>query len=62
MDIVILVAGLFRCQDSVKHYKVTWNGRQFLFGLGKFGSLEEFKDHFSHKPIISGESGKKVVQ
>lgn len=49
-----------RCQNSVKHYKVTWNGRQFLFGLGKFSSLEDFKEHFSHRPIISGESGEHM--
>lgn len=46
-----------RCQKSVKHYKVTWDGRQFLFGLGKFNTLEEFKDHFVHQPVISGDSG-----
>lgn len=46
-----------RCQKSVKHYRVTWDGKQFIFGLGKFNSLEEFKEHFSHQPVISGESG-----
>lgn len=46
-----------RCQKSVKHYKVVWDGKQFLFGLGKFNSLDEFKTHFIHQPVISGDSG-----
>ena len=46
-----------RCQDSVKHYKIPWDGKQFLFGLGKFPNLEAFTNHFSHQPVISGMSG-----
>ena len=47
----------YRCSDSVKHYKVVWDGRQFVFGLGKFPTLEDFKLHFAHNPVISSDSG-----
>lgn len=44
-------------KTSVKHYRVTWDGKQLCFGLGRFKTLREFLDHFRSQPIISGESG-----
>ena len=46
-----------RCQNSVKHYRVEWNGKQFCFGLGKFTTLDALIEHFDNQPMISGESG-----
>ena len=52
---------ILRCAESVKHYKVVWDGKQFIFGLGKFSTLEDFKEHFEHQPVVSGESGKALM-
>ena len=46
-----------RCRNSVKHYRVIWDGRQFCFGLGKFPDVETLIEHFDNQPIISGDSG-----
>lgn len=46
-----------RCKDSVKHYKVTWNGDCYAFGLATFKSYDEFISHFQKQPFIAGESG-----
>lgn len=48
---------VFRCKDSVKHYKVTWNGDCYAFGLATFKSYDEFISHFQKQPFIAGESG-----
>lgn len=46
-----------RCSNSVKHFQIGWDGKSYLFGMGKFGSLREFVEHFESKPLIGGESG-----
>lgn len=46
-----------RCQSSLRHYRVVWDGKQFKFGLGKFPTVEALLAHFYNKPIISGDSG-----
>lgn len=46
-----------RCRNSVKHYRVTWDGKQFCFGLGKFPSADALAEHFENQPIISGQAG-----
>lgn len=50
-----------RCKNSVKHYRVTWDGQQFVFGLCKFANVAEFQEHFRNQPMISGESGALVL-
>ena len=50
-----------RCKNSVKHYRVLWDGQQFIFGLCKFANVAEFQDHFRNQPMISGESGALVL-
>ena len=50
-----------RCQHSVKHYRILWDGKQFTFGLGKFPDLESLKQHFENQPVISGESGNQLI-
>jgi dual adaptor for phosphotyrosine/3-phosphotyrosine/3-phosphoinositide len=46
-----------RCKDTVKHYKVNWDGKYLKFGLGKFKTTAEFMEHFESHPVISGDSG-----
>ena len=50
-----------RCKNSVKHYRVVWDGQYFIFGLCKFVNVVEFKEHFRNQPMISGESGALVL-
>ena len=47
-----------RAKNSVKHYPVRWDGREFQFGFGRFTSVDELRDHFASRPVIGGESGK----
>lgn len=56
---IVIITFLFlnSYKTSVKHYRVTWDGKQLCFGLGRFKTLNEFLDHFRSRPIISGESG-----
>ena len=51
-----------RCRNSVKHYHVVWDGRQFCFGLGKFPTVDTLAEHFDTQPIISGDSGTQNTQ
>ena len=51
-----------RCRNSVKHYHVVWDGRQFCFGLGKFPDVDTLAEHFDNQPIISGDSGTQHTQ
>jgi len=46
-----------RCEQSVKHFQIGWNGKNYQFGMGKFSSLDEFIKHFENRPLIGGESG-----
>lgn len=46
-----------RAKNSVKHYPVRWDGREFHFGFGRFSSVEELRLHFASRPVIGGESG-----
>ncbi len=46
-----------RCQRTVKHYRILWDGKQFTFGLGHFADIQSLKEHFDNQPVISGESG-----
>lgn len=46
-----------RCANSVKNFQIGWDGHSYMFGMGKFGSLREFVEHFESKPLIGGESG-----
>lgn len=46
-----------RHEASVKHYRITWDGKNLCFGLGRFKNIPEFLHHFASQPIISGESG-----
>ena len=41
----------------MKHFRVLWDGRHFVFGLEKFRDIEGFLDHFQNQPVICGESG-----
>lgn len=47
----------FRAKNSVKHYPVRWDGREFQFGFGRFTSVDELREHFASRPVIGGESG-----
>ncbi|XP_065188334.1 dual adapter for phosphotyrosine and 3-phosphotyrosine and 3-phosphoinositide-like [Sycon ciliatum] len=46
-----------RCANSVKHISITWDGREYAFGMGRFKTLRDFAEHFENKPLIGGESG-----
>lgn len=46
-----------RCANSVKHFQIGWDGKQYTFGMGKFDNLSEFVEHFENKPLIGGDSG-----
>lgn len=46
-----------RTRNAVKHFNVSWNGREFCFGFGTFPSVEALLDHFNHAPVIGGERG-----
>ena len=46
-----------RCAESVKHFQIAWDGRNYTFGMGKFATLRDFADHFESQPMIGGESG-----
>ncbi|XP_078659046.1 dual adapter for phosphotyrosine and 3-phosphotyrosine and 3-phosphoinositide-like isoform X1 [Branchiostoma floridae x Branchiostoma belcheri] len=46
-----------KCKDSVKHFQIGWDGKQYQFGMGVFQSLQEFVEHFANQPLIGGESG-----
>ncbi|XP_066304802.1 dual adapter for phosphotyrosine and 3-phosphotyrosine and 3-phosphoinositide-like isoform X2 [Branchiostoma lanceolatum] len=50
-----------KCKDSVKHFQIGWDGKQYQFGMGVFQSLQEFVEHFANQPLIGGESGCWVV-
>lgn len=51
-----------RCQQTVKHYRIMWDGKHFSFGLGKFPDIASLKQHFDNQPIISGDSGTLLSQ
>lgn len=46
-----------RAKNSVKHFPVRWEGKEFSFGFGKFQTVPELLEHFESKPVIGGESG-----
>ena len=46
-----------RAKNSVKHFPVRWEGKEFSFGFGKFQTVAELLEHFESKPVIGGESG-----
>ena len=48
-----------RAKNSVKHFPVRWDGREFGFGFGKFATVSELLEHFESKPVIGGESGEE---
>ncbi|XP_035670488.1 dual adapter for phosphotyrosine and 3-phosphotyrosine and 3-phosphoinositide-like isoform X2 [Branchiostoma floridae] len=50
-----------KCKDSVKHFQIGWDGKQYQFGMGVFQSLQEFVEHFANQPLIGGESGNWVI-
>lgn len=41
----------------MKHFALTSNNGTFVFGVGKFHSLQQLVDHFQNYPIIGGETG-----
>ena len=49
-----------RSKDSVKHFPLRWDGKFFIFGFGKFASVQELTKHFESKPVIGGDSGKHI--
>ena len=49
-----------KCANSVKHFQIGWNGENYIFGMGKFSNIEDFVSHFENKPLIGGETGKKL--
>lgn len=48
---------LFRCLDSVKHFKLSCDNGKLFFGAGEFSSVGELLTHFQNYPIIGGETG-----
>jgi dual adaptor for phosphotyrosine/3-phosphotyrosine/3-phosphoinositide len=46
-----------RCKESVKHFNISWNGREYRFGMGQFASIKDFIEHFENQPLLAGESG-----
>ena len=46
-----------RAKNSVKHFPVRWDGKEFSFGFGKFSTVMDLLEHFESKPVIGGESG-----
>ncbi|XP_046572834.1 dual adapter for phosphotyrosine and 3-phosphotyrosine and 3-phosphoinositide-like [Haliotis rubra] len=50
-----------RCDQSVKHFNLTWNGTEFKFGHGTFKTIKDLLFHFDNKPLIGGESGQLVL-
>lgn len=46
-----------RAKDSVKHYPVTFDGKQYTFGMLTFTTIEQFVKHFEEQPLLAGESG-----
>jgi len=46
-----------RAKNSVKHFPVRWDGKEFSFGFGKFATVMDLLEHFESKPVIGGESG-----
>ncbi|XP_004208480.2 dual adapter for phosphotyrosine and 3-phosphotyrosine and 3-phosphoinositide [Hydra vulgaris] len=52
-----------RCQNSVKHYVITYNKEKniFLFGKATFESLKELLDHFESHPVLSSGEDETVI-
>ncbi|ESO97786.1 hypothetical protein LOTGIDRAFT_104002, partial [Lottia gigantea] len=50
-----------RCENSVKHFHITYSGTQYVFGHGTFGNIDELVEHFENQPLIGGESGQLVL-
>ena len=48
----------YRCNNSVKHFQVSYEGGNYHFGLVTFPSLDQFLEHFDNQPLIGGEAGK----
>ena len=36
---------LHRAKNSVKHFPVRWNGKEFSFGFGKFSTVDDLLSH-----------------
>lgn len=53
----MLVEPFYRCANSVKHFRIGWDGQKYTFGMGKFDCLDEFIEHFENKPLIGSDSG-----
>ena len=51
-EFILLLFVLSRFKDSVKHFPVKWNGRQYTFGLATFDSFTDFKQHFDSRPML----------
>lgn len=50
-----------RCKETVKHFKIQWDGIKYTFGMGTFDNISDFEQHFRNKPLIGGESGVLTV-
>lgn len=52
-----MLCGIYRGQDSVKHYNITVNGTEYQFGMATLKNMREFMEHFASQPLLAGESG-----
>lgn len=50
-----------RCNNSVKHFQVSYESGNYHFGLVTFSSLDQFLNHFDNQPLIGGEAGKRCL-
>ena len=41
----------------MKHFPLSFDGQNYKFGIGEFGSLKELIDHFENIPVIGSQSG-----
>ena len=57
---MIIMMIIFRAKNSVKHFPVKWDGKEFTFGFGRFASVDELAEHFASRPVIGGDSGKRI--
>ena len=51
-----------RAKNSIKHFPIRWNGREFGFSFDKYLIVEDFIDHSESKPVVGGESGTSGVR
>ena len=51
----------YRCNNSVKHFQVSYESGNYHFGLVTFSSLDQFLNHFDNQPLIGGEAGKRCL-